>query len=170
MHPAERAVRTWLQDFVLAHRLCPFAAAPHQMGTIRYVVEPQTAYKSWTTAFLRELQHLFDYSREVVETSLLILPNAPDQFLDFLELVGHCEALIEEAHLIGEFQVAFFHPQFRFRDTSEDDPGNRVGRSPVPILHLLREESVEEARMNYPDIERIPDRNARYLQALIQSE
>lgn len=169
MHPAEQATRRWLEEFVMGHQLCPFAAKPFRADTIRYVVNDSKAYKAWTTAFLTELQHLFEYPRRLVETSLLILPEGPERFIDFLELIGHCEALIEEAHLVGEFQVAYFHPQFRFRDSLEADPGNRVGRSPVPVVHLLREDSVAEARMKFPDIEDIPDRNAEYLRELYRS-
>ena len=45
-------------------------------------------------------------------------------------------------------------------DTEEDDAANYTNRSPYPMLHLLRESSVEAAINAYAgDVEEVPGRN-----------
>jgi hypothetical protein len=59
----------------------------------------------------------------------------------------------------GIYQVASFHPDYRFADADADDPANYTNRSPYPMLHLLREASLEHAIDNYPDPDSIPENN-----------
>ena len=51
----------------------------------------------------------------------------------------------------------------RFADVAADDPANHTNRSPYPMLHLLREQSVARAVAAHPDPEAIPMRNAARL-------
>ena len=44
----------------------------------------------------------------------------------------------------GVIQVASFHPEFRFANTEPDAVENYTNRSPYPMLHLLREESISK--------------------------
>ena len=69
-------------------------------------------------------------------------------------------------HGEGELQVASFHPQYQFADTQPDDIENFTNRSPYPMLHLLREASVERAIAATGDTEEIYRRNIRTLRAL----
>ena len=62
--------------------------------------------------------------------------------------------------------MASFHPRYRFAGTEPDDPENYTNRSPYPMLHLLREASVEIAIANHPDIDSVPDSNVAKLKAL----
>ena len=66
----------------------------------------------------------------------------------------------------GVFQVATFHPDYRFADTEPDEIGNYTNRSPWPLLHLLREDRVEAALASWPNPEAIPKRNIQVLRAL----
>nr|MBP8217866.1 DUF1415 family protein [Thauera sp.] len=66
----------------------------------------------------------------------------------------------------GDLQVASFHPQYQFADTEADDPGNLTNRSPWPLLHIIREESLEKAIEHYPDVDAIPERNIARMKAL----
>lgn len=45
----------------------------------------------------------------------------------------------------GSVQIAAFHPDFTFGDASTSDITNYVNRSPLPMIHLLREEEVTRA-------------------------
>jgi hypothetical protein len=59
--------------------------------------------------------------------------------------------------------VASFHPDYCFESSPADDPANFTNRSPYPMLHLLREESIEKALEHYPgDPEEIPENNIRF--------
>jgi len=55
--------------------------------------------------------------------------------------------------------VATFHPQFQFADTQPDDIENYTNRSPYPILHLLREDSIDRAVESFPDAADIYEKN-----------
>jgi hypothetical protein len=68
--------------------------------------------------------------------------------------------------LAGVVQLASFHPRYRFRDAPADDPGNYTNRSPHPMFHLLREDSLEQALANYPAPEAIPQRNLERLRQM----
>jgi hypothetical protein len=97
---------------------------------------------------------------------LLIHPTLFADFLDFNEVVGIAEEAIEEHGLEGVLQIASFHPRFQFADTEADDITNYTNRSPYPILHLLREDSISRAVAAYPDADKIAERNIATLQAL----
>jgi hypothetical protein len=58
--------------------------------------------------------------------------------------------------------VASFHPDYRFADAPADDPANFTNRSVYPMLHLLREDSLEKAIEAHPDAEGIPARNVTF--------
>ena len=64
------------------------------------------------------------------------------------------------------FQVASFHPHYQFADTQFDDVENYTNRSPFPMLHLLREDSLEKAIDSHPDVDGIPERNVALMQEL----
>ncbi|HMC87200.1 MAG TPA: DUF1415 domain-containing protein, partial [Chitinophagaceae bacterium] len=77
----------------------------------------------------------------------------------YLELVRLAEKLLKQEGYQGIYQVASFHPLYCFAGAPADDPANYTNRSVYPMLHLLREESVEQAIANYPNPEKIPERN-----------
>ncbi|MDF3066788.1 MAG: hypothetical protein K0R38_2389 [Polyangiaceae bacterium] len=88
------------------------------------------------------------------------------------------DALLEELELDGTLQIASFHPDYCFADAATDDPANYSNRSPYPMLHLLREESVTRAVDAFPDTSKIYERNietlrglsAERLRALVESD
>ena len=85
------------------------------------------------------------------------------EYNDFLEV---CDSAVAELDLEGELQVASFHPQYQFAESQPDDIENFTNRSPYPMLHLLREASVERAVDAVGDPEEIYRRNIRTLRAL----
>ncbi len=48
----------------------------------------------------------------------------------------------------------------------QDDPSNYTNRSPIPVLHLLREDILEKAIESYPDSEQIPEKNIQKTQTV----
>ena len=68
--------------------------------------------------------------------------------------------------MAGELQIASFHPDYQFADTEPDDIGNATNRSPHPVLHLLRESSIDRAVEAGADAEAIVARNLRTLEDL----
>ena len=87
-------------------------------------------------------------------------------FLEYNDFLDVCEAAVVELDLEGELQVASFHPQYRFAGTQAEDIENYTNRSPYPMLHLLREASIERAIAAVPDTDEIYRRNIRTMRKL----
>jgi len=153
------ATRAWLEKAVIGLNLCPFAKAVHLGNQIRYAVSDAQTPEALLADLGCELQTLAAADPAEVETTLLIHPQALEDFLDYNDFLDIADAAVEELGLTGTIQVASFHPQYRFADTEPDAIENYSNRSPYPMLHLLREESVERAVAAFPDAGRIPDRN-----------
>ncbi|OZB07481.1 MAG: hypothetical protein B7X58_13375 [Marinobacter sp. 34-60-7] len=66
----------------------------------------------------------------------------------------------------GVVQIASFHPAYQFEGTEPDAAENYTNRSPWPMLHLLREASLEAAIERYPDVDGIPERNIELMNRL----
>jgi uncharacterized protein len=158
------SVERWLQSMVIGLNLCPFAGRVWQDHSIRFVDSPAIS----ELALLEELQQeleLLVHDPEV-ETTLLIHPNVLQDFMPFNDFLDSVDALLGAMKLTGRFQVASFHPNYRFAGESEDSASNYSNRAPYPILHLLREDSVAAAIAAYPDAEQIPANNIEKLEAL----
>jgi len=74
--------------------------------------------------------------------------------------------LLKEQGYEGIYQLASFHPEYRFEGVELNDPANYTNRSPYPMIHILREASVEQALEKYPNPEKIPERNIQLIQGL----
>lgn len=142
---------------VVGLNFCPFAAKPLLRNSIRYVELPGATPETALTALAEEL-HFLNHDEEV-ETTLLIFPDSFADFGDYLDLVEMAEMLGTELGYDGVYQIASFHPQYRFARAKADDPANYTNRSPYPMLHLIREESITRIAGTYPNLEGIPDRN-----------
>jgi hypothetical protein len=145
------ATRSWLEKDVIGLHLCPFAAAVHASGQIRYVVSGATTTRQLRTDLLDELLYLKEADPAKIDTTLLIHPEVLTDFLEFNDFLDVADDLLRDLGLVGDLQIASFHPQFQFEETEPDDVGNRTNRSPYPTLHLLRESSVTRALESYPD-------------------
>ena len=163
MNSNERAItetRNWITNVVVGCNFCPFAARELKLDTIYYQVESSTKPETILQAFLNECKRLDE--NEKIETSLLILTEAYQDFDEYLDLVDLAEQLIEEEDYEGIYQVASFHPDYRFADAAPDDPANFTNRSIYPMLHLLREESIERVLENFRDPDSIPSNNIAF--------
>ena len=153
----------WLEKAVIGLNLCPFAKSVHVKGQIHYVVSQASDAKGVATDLHRELEALAESSPEKRDTTLLILPQALQEFLDFNDFTELADDLVEELDLGGILQVASFHPLFQFEGTDVDDVTNCTNRAPYPILHLLREDSIDKAVDAFPEAEMIYERNMQVL-------
>ena len=160
------ATREWLEKAVIGLNLCPFAKAVHAGNQIRYAVSDAQTPEALLADLVRELQTLAAADRTDVETTLLIHPRVLADFVDYNDFLDIADAAVEELGFVGTIQVASFHPQYRFADTEPDAIENFSNRSPYPMLHLLREESVERAIAAFPDVARIPERNIETLRSI----
>ena len=160
------ATRTWLEKAVIGLNLCPFAKAPHLGGRIRYTVSVAETPDELRADLVDELETLAEAAPEEIETTLLIHPRVFADFLDYNDFLEVADETLEDLDLVGEIQVASFHPRYQFAGTEPDDIENYTNRSPYPMLHLLRESSVDAAVAAFPDTEQIYERNIETMRAL----
>jgi hypothetical protein len=160
------ATVTWLEKAVIGLNLCPFAKAVHVKKQIRYVVSEATTPEQLLATLMDELQLLSDADPETVDTTLIIHPGVLNDFEDYNEFLDVADAALEDMDLIGELQVASFHPDYQFADTHKNDIDNYTNRSPYPTLHLLREDSVERAVEAFPEAADIFEKNIATLRTL----
>ena len=111
-------------------------------------------------ALMKELHYLD--KDEDIETSFIILPNNFADFTTYLNLVDMAEQLITKKNYEGVYQLASFHPQYCFAGEDKNDAANYTNRSPYPMLHILREDSISKALENFPDPESIPEKNIAF--------
>ncbi len=167
--PADRVLaetRAWVQRVVVGLNLCPFAKAPLVKGQIRFVVSETDDPRVLLDALVAQMRELVAADPAVVETTLLIHPNALLDFAEFNDFLDAADAALEDLGLDGVLQVASFHPDYQFADAHPDDLGNATNRSPYPTLHLLREASIERAVEAFPAAEAIYEANIATLDAL----
>jgi hypothetical protein len=160
------ATRHWLTEAVIGLNLCPFAKAVHVKGQIRYAVSEAADMEAVLTDLEAELQTLVAADPEAIDTTLLILPRALGDFLDFNDCLFFADRLIKQLRLEGVVQIASFHPSYQFEGSDPDDIENYTNRAPYPILHLLREDSIERAVQAFPDAEDIYERNQATLRRI----
>ncbi len=160
------ATRHWLEQAVIGLNLCPFAKAVHVKEQIRWVESAARDAQCLLGDLVRELQFLAAADPETVETTLLIHPHALNDFLDYNDFLDVADATVEELGLDGVLQVASFHPDYQFEGTAPGDVDNFTNRSPHPMLHLLREESIARAVAGFPDAATIYERNIETLRRL----
>ncbi len=159
-------VEQWLDRVVIGLNLCPFAAEPRRQQQIRFQVSPSTNPSDLLADLQSELRYLSQHPATQVETTILIIPQSLEDFADYNDFLDLADRLLQQFGWEGEFQIASFHPNYQFADTQPDDAENLTNRSPYPLLHILREDSVETALDNYPNPEAIPDRNIEQVQGL----
>jgi hypothetical protein len=160
------ATRRWLETAVIGLNLCPFARAVHVRNQIRYTVSAATTPEALLADLIAELQTLVATAPEEIETTLLIHPDVLADFLDYNDFLGVADATVADLGLEGTIQIASFHPRYQFAGTAEDDVENYTNRSPYPLLHLLREASVERAVAAFPDAAEIYEKNIETMRAL----
>ena len=156
----------WLRAAVIGLNLCPFAKAPVQKQQLRLRISAASTPEQLLTDLQQELALLAGSPAEVLETTLLIHPRVLQDFYDYNDFLDPADALLEELDLVGELQIASFHPDYQFADSQPDDIENCTNRTPWPCLHLLREESLDRAVQAFPEAETIWRKNQETMRQL----
>jgi hypothetical protein len=152
--------KKWINNVVVGCNFCPFAANVMRLQSVHYQVETSTELNDCLSSVSDELTRLDNSGN--IETSFLIFQNSFVQFDDFLHLISMAEKILKEKGYEGIYQLASFHPLYRFADSKHDDPADYTNRSIYPMLHFLREESIDKALEHYSSPENIPARNVDF--------
>jgi hypothetical protein len=156
--------KNWINTVIIGHNYCPFAKRVIDKDRVRYQVSYESEFNSLLNVVMQECIWL-DQNSET-ETTLIILPSNLNEFNSFLDCLGLAEDLLVAQGYEGIYQIASFHPEYCFQGAEEDDPANYTNRSPYPMIHLLREKSVQLAIENHPDTDAIPERNIEFARKL----
>lgn len=156
----------WLERAVIGLNLCPFAKSVHVKGQIHWVVSAANDAQAVRDDLVRELHGLQASDPSQRDTTLLVIPGCLDDFFDFSKFLARADRVLAELGVLGELQIASFHPQFQFAGTDATDITNFTNRAPYPTLHLLREASIDRAVEVFPEAETIYEKNMQALQRL----
>ncbi|WP_424191780.1 DUF1415 domain-containing protein [Ampullimonas aquatilis] len=156
----------WLEKAVIGLNLCPFAKSVHIKKQIRYVVSPATEPEALLEQLIDELCLLDQAEPKMLDTTLLIHPQVLTDFLDYNDFLDVADHALVKLELDGILQIASFHPDYQFADAGPNDISNYTNRAPYPILHLLREDSIERAVQAFPDATDIYENNIKTLNHL----
>ena len=146
--------------------LVPVCSGPYLRGLIRYRVSEQQSPEGLAEELAQELLHLAAADPLLCETSLLIHPHVLGDFLDYNQFLDQADDAVAALGLKGELQIASFHPAYQFAGSAPNDIENCSNRSPYPMLHLLREQSVRRAAATFRDVNEIGHRNIATLREL----
>ena len=163
-----RATRRWLERSVIGLNLCPFAEASYRGDRVRFRVSEQRSRRGIAGGAARGIAGPARARiRGRCETTLLIHPWVLDGFRRVQRFPRGLRG--------GGRRPAIWKASCRsrafIRSTSSPGPQpedieNYTNRSPYPMLHLLREASVERALAAVADPDEIYRRNIRTLRAL----
>ena len=162
----EQQIRAWLEQFVVGLNLCPFAAPLVSSDRLRIKICDATEIDKIMQSFLAELDLIQSTSESDIATTLLVIPNALNDFEEYLDVIDLAEELLIEVGLESVIQLASFHPSYQFAEEPVESASHFSNRSPYPLIHFLREDMVASALQNYVNPEEIPARNIKTLQPI----
>lgn len=163
-------VERWLEQVVIGLNLCPFASRPQRENQIRIQICDSDTELGLLETLQAELTLIDEKPATEIETTLLVIPNMLHDFDDYNQFLDLVDALLDEFEWAGEYQMASFHPQYCFAGVAPDSPENLTNRSPYPLLHIIREASIEKVLEHYENPEAIPGRNIEKVSALSEEE
>ncbi len=163
-------VNNWLDQVVIGLNLCPFAAKPQRSNQIHLQVYAGKSDKELLECLQQAMLELEAKSAQERETTVIIIANHLQDFADYNQFLDLSDALLEQEDWHGIIQLASFHPNYQFAGTQPEDAENLTNRAPYPLLHLIREDSIEEVLSKYPNPEAIPATNISRMQSLTQQD
>lgn len=158
--------RRWVENVVVGLNLCPFAAPVVRQQSIRYAESEARDDETVLQDFLTELDRLQQTDEKALSTTLVIFPQALDDFYHYLDMLALMERALKKAGLSGVFQLASFHPDYLFGGVPEDDRSHWTNRAPYPTVHIIREGEMSRVLTHYKNPEQIPERNIQLLREM----
>lgn len=156
-HPAIVKTQTWLEKVIIGLNFCPFAKKELVNNTIHYHICADSRLEKALTNFAEQLEFIENHPE--IETTLFICSLGFRDFEQYLDLVDYANDLLIDLGYEGIFQIASFHPDYVFEGENADDASNFTNRSPLPMLHVIREESMARVLSVYDKPELIPENN-----------
>lgn len=166
MSSVKQEVILWLNSVVIGLNLCPFAGRPTGEKRVRFQVSDSSLEEGVLADLIAEMERLDQTPAAELETTLLILPNALQDFFDYTQFLVWAQSQLKRHGWQGVYQLASFHPNYCFAGAAPEDDENLTNRSPYPIIHIIREASLAKAIEYFEGVEGIPERNKAGVEAL----
>lgn len=166
----EQQIQRWLDEVVIGLNLCPFAGKPRRNKQLKIHVCDANSEEMLLQELQSELAYIDEQPTQELETTLLVIPHILAKFADYNQFLNLADALLKEFSWQGDYQIASFHPHYCFAGRDPDAAENLTNRSPYPILHILREASLEAALTHYKEPEKIPAANIIRMESLSKAE
>jgi uncharacterized protein len=166
------SVRKWFEQCVVNLNLCPFARVPYLKGLVRFTVCDSDDMVSAAKSVVFEVETLRVTPAEELETTLLVFSRCLEDFECFLDMLDFLNETLELNGLSEAFQLASFHPDYQFEGEDPSARSNYTNRSPYPIIHILRNESMSNGIAAYGQqrVDQIPSQNIERLKGLTEKE
>jgi hypothetical protein len=164
----EQIIKDWIEKTIIGLNLCPYAKLPYESNKIKINICESDDLEILYEEFIHEVDSLIRL--EQFETTILACPNFEGKFTDFNNFTGALTDNLEEAGFSSDIQVVGFHPNFCFENLESDDKANYVNRSPMPLIHLLKVQSITELGLTTEAATEISLNNEKKLKALTESE
>ena len=162
------SVQRWVESFVVDMNLCPYAKRELIKNRVRFALTAVETEEELLIVLQAELELL--HGDSAIETTLLIHAKVLQVFDDYNQFLNHADKLLQQMGFEGVYQIASFHPHYQFGGTDPDDAENYTNRSPYPMLHIIREDSIARAIADSPNAEQIPVRNIELMNQLGQDK
>lgn len=163
-------VARWLNEVVIGLNLCPFSGKPTRENRVRFFVSNATDDEMLLQDLQQEMELLDQKPASEIETTLVIIPHHLYDFFDYNQFLHWTNPLLKRNRWTGIYQLATFHPQYCFAHAEPDDAENLTNRAPYPILHIIREASLENALEYFAGAEEIPEVNKARVENLSAEE
>jgi len=151
------ATKVWLEEIIIGLNICPFAKKEFVNNTIYYHLSNQDQVKGALVELIEQCRYLQQHDE--LETTLIVFPEAFRSFERYLDLIDYGNDLLISSGFEGVFQLASMHPEYCFSGENFDDASNYTNRSPYPVVHIIREASMEKVLAVYTEPEKIPENN-----------
>ena len=162
--PEVALTREWVRQIVIGEGLCPFAAPVFDQLLIEANLSEDE--NELTEALMVLMQRLVSTPATEMPTALFVTPAAFQDFDRYWNWYDICDRLLAGMGFEGVIQLASFHPHYRFEGEDEGDISHYSNRSPYPMIHIIREQDIDQALASVSQPERIPERNRRHLRRL----
>ena len=151
------ATKQWLEEIIIGLNFCPFAKKEFVNNTICYHESKSDQIKPALHELIEQCRYL--QAHDELETTLIVYSDGFRTFERYLDLVDYANDLLVDSGFEGTFQLASMHPEYCFDGEDYDDSSNFTNRSPYPIIHIIREESMARVLSVYNEPEQIPENN-----------
>ena len=153
------ATKAWLDEIIIGLNICPFAKKEFVNNTIHYHLSKTEQVKIALHEFIEQCRYL--QAHDELETTLIVYNSGFRTFERYLDLIDYANDLLVDSGFEGIFQIASMHPEYCFDGEDYDDASNFTNRSPYPMLHIIREESMSRVLSVYNEPEKIPENNIK---------